>query len=173
MTNPGANSILSDYEQRMATLLERAEEAKTQIGELTGTATSQDGAVTLTVSAAGALVDLSFGAESDAMPRARLAALVMATARRAQAQATQRITEIMAPIIGDNSDAMRFLNEQVPQIEVPDEPPPAPRVLRQFNEEEAAEPPRQVPIRQPRHARVTDGDEHDYDQGYPFNRGDR
>lgn len=173
MTNPDANRIVSDYEKRMAALLEKAEEAKTQIRELTGSATSQDGAVTMTVSAAGALVDLSFGAEAEGMPRARLAALVMATSRRAQAQATQRITEIMAPIIGDNSDAMRFLNEQVPQVEVPDEPPPAPPVLRQFNEEEATEPSRPAPVRQPRPVRATDEDEHDYDQGDPFNRGDK
>lgn len=173
MTNTDPNRVLSDYEKRMAALLEKAEEAKTQIRELTGSATSQDGAVTMTVSAAGALVDLSFGAEAEGMPRARLAALVMATARRAQAQATHRITEIMAPIIGDNSDAMRFLHEQVPQVEVPDEPPPAAPVLRQFNEEEAAEPPRPAPIRRPRPARATDEDEHDYDQGDPLNRGDK
>lgn len=54
MTNPDANRVLSDYEKRVATLLEKAEEAKAQIRDLTGTATSQDGAVTLTVSAAGA-----------------------------------------------------------------------------------------------------------------------
>ncbi len=93
--------------------------------------------------------------------------------RRAQAQATQRITEIMAPIIGDNSDAMRFLNEQVPQVEVPDEPPPEPPVLRQFNEEQAAEPPPPAPIRQPRPVRGKDEEEHDYDHGDPLNRGDK
>ncbi|SDJ27995.1 YbaB/EbfC DNA-binding family protein [Actinokineospora alba] len=173
MTNTDPNLVLSDYEKRVAALLEKAEEAKTQIRDLTGSATSQDGAVTVTVSAAGALVDLSFGAEAEGMPRARLAALVMATARRAQAQATQRITEIMAPIIGDNTDAMRFLHEQVPPVVVPDEPPPAAPVLRQFNEEEAAEQPPQAPIRQPRPARATDEDENDYDQGDPLSRGDK
>lgn len=173
MTNVDANQVLTDYEQRTATLLERAEEAKTKIKELTGTATSQDGAVTVTVSVAGALLDLSFGAETDDMPRTRLSALVIATARRAQARATQQIAEIMAPIIGDNSDAMRFVNEQVPRIDVPDEPPPAPPVLRQFNEEQTFEQSRPAPVRQPRQARETDYEELDYDQGDPLDRGDK
>ncbi|MET8756305.1 YbaB/EbfC family nucleoid-associated protein [Lentzea sp. NPDC004782] len=162
MTDP--HQLVEDYEQRTAALLERAEEAKSQIANLTGTATSSDGAVTVSVSAGGALLSLSFGAKADDMPKDRLAALVMATAKRAQAQAVGQIATIMAPVIGDNSDAMRFVQSQIPRIDVPDEPDDTPPAPRQFvvNEEQqeaaqAAPPPR--PVRRP-----AEDDDTDYDQ---------
>ena len=103
MTDP--HQLISDYEQRTAALLEKAEEAKSQIANLTGAATSSDGAVTVSVSAGGALLSLSFGTKADEMPKDRLAALVMSTAKRAQAQAVGQIATIMAPVIGENSEA--------------------------------------------------------------------
>ncbi|MFI6101910.1 YbaB/EbfC family nucleoid-associated protein [Lentzea sp. NPDC051213] len=139
MTDP--NQLLADYEQRTAELRERAEEAKSKIAELTGSATSSDGAVTVSVGAGGALLSLSFGSKADELPKERLAALVMATAKRAQAQAVGQIAAIMAPVIGENSDAMRFLQEQVPPVEVPDEEAYAPAPQQQFvvNEEQRDE----------------------------------
>jgi DNA-binding protein YbaB len=162
MTDP--HQLISDYEQRTAALLERAEEAKSQIAGLTGSATSSDGAVTVSVSAGGALLSLSFGAKADDMPKERLAALVMSTAKRAQAQAVGQIATIMAPVIGDNSDAMRFVQSQIPKIDIPDEPDDTPPPPRQFvvNEEQQetaqpAPPPR--PARRP-----VEDDDTDYDQ---------
>jgi DNA-binding protein YbaB len=167
MTDP--HQLIEDYEQRTAALLEKAEEAKSQIANLTGAATSSDGAVTVSVSAGGALLSLSFGTKADAMPKDRLAALVMATAKRAQAQAVGQIATIMAPVIGENSDAMRFVQSQIPQIDVPDEPddaPPAPP--RQFvvNEEQqdaaaTQPPPAPRPVRRPAEDDDTDFDQRD------------
>jgi hypothetical protein len=71
------------------------------------------------VNAAGALQSLSFGSRADDLPRERLAALILSTARRAQIQAAQQVTSILAPIVGEDSDAMRFVQEQIP---VPEEP---------------------------------------------------
>ncbi|MDT7782937.1 MAG: hypothetical protein QOF58_1356 [Pseudonocardiales bacterium] len=166
MTDP--HQLLSDYEQRTAALLERADEAKSQIANLTGSASSSDGAVTVSVSAGGALLSLSFGSKADDMPKDRLAALVMATAKRAQAQAVAQITTIMAPVIGDNSDAMRFVESQIPKIDVPDEPDDTPAPPRQFvvNEEQQYEtqpPPAPRPARRP-----VEDDDTDYDQRDPF-----
>ncbi len=164
MTDP--HQLISDYEQRTAALLERAEEAKSQIANLTGAATSSDGAVTVSVSAGGALLSLSFGSKADDMPKDRLAALVMSTAKRAQAQAVGQITTIMAPVIGDNSDAMRFVESQIPRIDVPDEPDDTPAPPRQFvvNEEQqdaaaVQPPPAPRPARRP-----AEDDDTDYDQ---------
>jgi DNA-binding protein YbaB len=113
------NELLSSYLQEVDALAKKAEEAKKQLKELSGSLTSGDGAVTLTVNAAGALQSLSFGARADDMPKERLAALILSTARRAQIQAAQQVTSILAPIVGEDSDAMRFVQEQIP---VPEEP---------------------------------------------------
>lgn len=170
MTDP--HQLLDDYEQRTAALLERAEEAKAQIASLTGTATSSDGAVTVSVSAGGALLSLSFGAKAEDMPKERLAALVMSTAKRAQALAVGQIATIMAPVIGENSDAMRFVQEQIPPIDVPDDEvhEPAPQRQLVVNEEQQdaaatqpAPPPR--PARRP-----VEDDDTDFDQRSLFKK---
>ncbi|SDL19809.1 YbaB/EbfC DNA-binding family protein [Lentzea albidocapillata subsp. violacea] len=167
MTDP--NQLIEDYEQRTAALLERAAEAKSQIANLTGAATSTDGAVTVSVSAGGALLNLSFGTKADDMPKDRLAALVMSTAKRAQAQAVGQIATIMAPLIGDNSEAMQFVQSQIPPIEVPDEPAPAAPQQFVVNEEQqdaaAAEPPAPRPVRRP-----AEDDDTDYDQRSLFKK---
>lgn len=170
MTDP--HQLLDDYEQRTAALLERAEEAKAQIAGLTGSATSSDGAVTVSVSAGGALLNLSFGAKADDMPKDRLAAVVMSTAKRAQAQAVGQIATIMAPVIGENSDAMRFVQEQIPPIDIPDDEVGEPVPRRQFvvNEEQQdatatqpAPPPR--PARRP-----AEDDDSDFEQRSLFKK---
>ncbi len=170
MTDP--HQLLDDYEQRTAALLERAEEAKAQIAGLTGSATSSDGAVTVSVSAGGALLSLSFSAKADDMPKDRLAALVMSTAKRAQAQAVGQIATIMAPVIGENSDAMRFVQEQIPPIDIPDDEVDEPAPQRQFvvNEEQQdaaatqpAPPPR--PARRP-----VEDDDTDFEQRSLFKK---
>ncbi|GLZ32830.1 hypothetical protein Lesp02_50180 [Lentzea sp. NBRC 105346] len=169
MTNP--HKLLDDYEKRTTALLERAEEAKAKIAELTGTATSQDGAVTVTVSAGGALLNLSFGSKADGMPKERLAALVMTTAKRAQAQAVGQIATIMAPVVGENSDAMRFVQEQIPPIEVPDEPPPVAPAQFVVNEEQQESVQTRPAPRPSRPAPAAENDDTDFDQRDLFKRG--
>ncbi|MDX3658246.1 YbaB/EbfC family nucleoid-associated protein [Streptomyces sp. ID05-26A] len=167
MTDP--NQLVEDYEQRTAALLEQAEEAKSRIANLTGAATSTDGAVTVSVSAGGALLSLSFGTKADDMPKDRLAALVMSTAKRAQSQAVGQITTIMAPLIGDNSEAMQFVQSQIPPIDVPDEPEPATPQQFVVNEEQqdaaASQPPAPRPARRP-----AEDDDTDYDQRSLFKK---
>lgn len=114
------NEMLSSYLREVDALAGRAEEAKKQLKQLSGSLTSGDGAVTVTVNAAGALQNLTFGPRADDLPKARLASLILATARRAQIQAAQQVTSILAPIVGENSDAMRFVQRQIPVPEEPD-----------------------------------------------------
>ena len=112
----------------IADITHKAEAAKARLQQLSATQSSQDGAATVTVNASGALQKLAFGPKARELPLERLAAVVVATAQRAQAQAARQITEIMAPVVGDNSDAMQFLREQFPAPEVPEEQPrPRPR----------------------------------------------
>ena len=166
-----SNQVIASYQQEVAEIAARAEEAKERIKNLTGTATSPDGAVTVTVSGAGALKDVSFGGAADRVPRAQLAGAIMAAARQAQAQASQQILAIMEPLVGEDSDAMRFVREQIPSPDVEPEDeleqsyPGAP----EFDDEPSSTPPRpeQRPAR-PRQSGVDDED--DFADGSPLNR---
>ncbi|MFF1612095.1 YbaB/EbfC family nucleoid-associated protein [Amycolatopsis sp. NPDC058278] len=111
----------------MPEIARRAAEAKARLEHVSATATSADGAVTVTVNTAGALQELSFGPRADELPRTRLAQAVLAAARRAQLDAAQQLTGIMAPVIGEHSEAMEFLKEQIPAPEVPEERSGEPR----------------------------------------------
>jgi DNA-binding protein YbaB len=133
------NELMSSYLQEVEALARKAETAKQQLKQLVGALTSSDGAVSLTVNAAGALQSLSFGPKADDLPKAQLAALILATARRAQIQAAQQVTSILAPVVGEDSDAMRFVQEQIPVPAEPDDDPGTsepqqPRVA--YNEEQ-------------------------------------
>ena len=168
MTDP--HRMISDYEQRTAALLERAEEAKSQIANLTGSASSSDGAVTVSVSAGGALLSLSFGTKADTMPKERLASLVLSTAKRAQAQAVGQIATIMAPVVGDNSEAMQFVQSQIPPIDVPEEDdlpaaPPQQFVVNEEQQDAATTQPAPRPVRRP-----VEDDDTDFDQRSLFKK---
>jgi DNA-binding protein YbaB len=98
--------LMASYEQEISGLTARAEAAREEIKQLCCSATSQDGAVTVTVNGAGALQDVSFGQRADDLSRAGLAALIMETAHRAQARAAQQLVNIMTPLVGQDSGAM-------------------------------------------------------------------
>ena len=129
----------------MPEIARRAAEAKARLERIAATATSQDGAVTVTVNTSGALRELTFGPRADELPRARLAATVVATAKRAQVQAAQQLASVMAPVIGSDSDAMKFLREQIPAPELPEEQPAPPRWEFAENERETPQPPKTPP----------------------------
>src|SRR3569833_3122645 len=107
----------------MPDIARRAAEAKARLERVSATASSADGAVTVTVNTSGALQELTFGPRADELPRARLAQAVLAAAKRAQVDAAQQLAAIMAPVIGADSDAMEFLREQIPTPELPPEEP--------------------------------------------------
>src|SRR5690349_9622194 len=83
----------------MPEIARRAAEAKARLERVSASATSADGAVTVTVGTSGALQELSFGPRADELPRARLAQAVLATAKRAQLDAARQLTAVMAPVI--------------------------------------------------------------------------
>jgi DNA-binding protein YbaB len=151
------NELMSSYLQEVEALAKKAETAKQQLKQLAGSLTSGDGAVSLTVNAAGALQSLSFGPKADELPKAQLASLILSTARRAQIEAARKVTSILAPLVGEDSAAMRFVQEQIPIPVEPDNDPTTsqqPQVV--YNEEQrdvyqaAPRPPRfQPPVPAP------------------------
>lgn len=112
MTNP--DELAASAQQGTAGLVERVEAIKSKINQLFGTATSPNRVVTVTVNASGALQNISFGPEADRVPRAQLAASILSTVRLAQATAAAQMPAIMASLAGENSAAMRYVQEQIP-----------------------------------------------------------
>lgn len=168
--------MVDSYTADVSDLAARAVEARERIRELAGTASSQDGAVTVTVNGGGALRNLTFGPAADEVPRARLADLVMTTARRAQAQASQQILAIMAPLVGEDSDAMRFVEEQIPPAQLPEDQAdtelsdcPGGQAL---NEEDLAEPAPSRPEPPPVRRRPVQDEDDSFDMDSPLSRGE-
>ena len=100
---------LDHYQHRLMDLQVRADRAQAALAGVDGTAASPDGAVTVTVIPGGALRRIVFSERSESLSRVQLAALVVETAARAQADADRRVTEAVAPLIGTDSGAMHVL----------------------------------------------------------------
>jgi DNA-binding protein YbaB len=106
---------LASYRHRVDEIERRASAARQSLATVAETATSSDGAVTLTVSPAGALLGLSIGPRAEELTRAQLAAAIVATAQRARAAARQA-AEVMRPLLGDGSAAMRLVRSQLAEL---------------------------------------------------------
>jgi DNA-binding protein YbaB len=105
---------LTSYQERLREFGARAAQAQKALAGLCATVTSRDGAVTVTVTPAGALQRLALSDRSEGMTRVQLAAAVLATARQAQGEAARQATEAVAPLVGDDAEAMRMLRSHLP-----------------------------------------------------------
>lgn len=164
MTDP--HTIVDDLDRRTRELLQRAEQTKADIAQVTGVATSADGAATVTVSATGALLGVTFGRAADKLPKERLADAIMAATRKAQATAANQVTSLITPLIGTDSEAMRMLKAQLPALDDEQAAPHKHRPVTVYNtdREERAKPPRPQRPAPP-------ADEHDYDQRTVLKKG--
>jgi DNA-binding protein YbaB len=168
-----ASANLSEVSE-IADITHRAAEAQERLKHIAATATSADGAVTVTVNTSGALQQLAFGPRAQELPLPRLAAAVVATAQRAQVQAAQQLKVVMAPLIGTDSPAMKFLSEQIPAPEIAEEQPPGtPQWELNTEQSESPAPPAATPAppAPPRPTRPRPGDDDDYDDGPILRRG--
>ena len=98
MTDPV--ETIRAYEQRVQEIAARAGSARARMAALRPSATSPDGAVTVTVTAAGALADLTFGPAASALELAELAKLVVATAHTARLEAARQTEAAVAELVG-------------------------------------------------------------------------
>lgn len=105
------------FEERIEVMRRRAEEASTALTEGETTHTTRDGAVTVTVSATGALVDLKFGMRAEGMSAPQLSIAVMSAYREAATESARRLQETMTGIVGEDSEIMDVFRANVP---VPD-----------------------------------------------------
>src|SRR3954452_16174124 len=88
------------YEHRVQDIATRADATRARRAAVRPAVTSPDGAVTVTVSAIGALVDLSFGPAAGSLELADLARVVVATAQTARAEAARQTEATVAVLVG-------------------------------------------------------------------------
>jgi DNA-binding protein YbaB len=111
MTDPV--ETIRAYEQRVQEIAARAGTARARMAALRPTATSPDGAVTVTVTAVGALADLSFGPAAADLDLPELARLVVATAHTARLEAARQTESAVAELVGADA-AARAMAPPVP-----------------------------------------------------------
>jgi hypothetical protein len=171
--------LLADYRARVAGIAERAQAARARIATVRGTATSSDGAVTVSVNVQGALEDLSFGPGADSLALSELAATILRTSRKARVRAATAGADALVPLIGTDSAAMNLVRANIPDGTPLDEV--ADRPGRDGLNEEESERARDAsaaaapsPIARPRPHLVDDdlGDFADDEDGTGFTRGD-
>ena len=158
---------VNDFEARMADLQRKTAEAQENLAAVSGTASSKDGAVTVTVGPNGGLTNLQLGHRAVELGAPRLTALILETARQAQKNASAQVVEAFKPM-GEGTETMAMITDIIAQQE--DEPDEA-HALEQIDEDDEpvaeARPakPASAPAqpRPPRGRRPAD-DEHDENQ---------
>jgi DNA-binding protein YbaB len=101
--------IMQDLDRRVALIQEQASRAEQLLTESATTMVSDEGAVTVTVNAGGALTGLRFSTEARKMSANGLADLVLDTYRRAAEESGRNTAAIMSDMLGGDSEAMSVL----------------------------------------------------------------
>ena len=118
MANPfdglDPDSVLRQLRQQAEDLETKAAQLRTELTNASATATSPDGAVTVTLSPTGALQDITFSAAAAKVTPEKLGPLVMKTVQAAQREVTTRVTASLTEQFGD-SGTMDFITQFMPQ----------------------------------------------------------
>ena len=115
------DDVMRMLRERAADVEQRAQRMSAGFAAATATASSPDGAVTVTLSPTGALQDISFSAKAAGHKPEALGPLVMSAVAAAQRQASAKLTEALDGTFGDPS-TMDFFRRFVPEPEPPAQP---------------------------------------------------
>jgi DNA-binding protein YbaB len=110
------DAVLRTLRERAEGIEARAEQLRAGLEAASATASSPDGAVTVTLSPTGALQDISFSAKAAGRKPEALGPLVMSAVRAAQRQVSAKLTESLEGTFGEPS-TMDFFRRFVPQPE--------------------------------------------------------
>ncbi|XVS63789.1 YbaB/EbfC family nucleoid-associated protein [Actinosynnema sp. CA-299493] len=111
---------LDNFEAKLADLQRKSADLQENFENSQATASSPDGAVTITVGPNGGLLNIQLGHRATELGSARLTALIMQTAKVAQKQAAQQVMAAFEPL-GEGTEAMRMISDTIPDDEVDDD----------------------------------------------------
>lgn len=103
--------------QRIAEVQARAQQAKATLAAETSTATSSDRSVTVTVNAAGTLIDLSFASSANKLSLNTIANTVLTTYRHATAEAVQQTAAVMRELVGEDAPVLDIIRASVAELQ--------------------------------------------------------
>ncbi|SOD72398.1 YbaB/EbfC DNA-binding family protein [Jatrophihabitans sp. GAS493] len=115
---------VATYQLRVGEIAERAEAARSQVAAIRPSVTSDDGAVTVSVTATGSLAGIEFGASARDLDLPELAAKIMRTAQQARVQAAEEAQQVLGALVGESGAAMDFVRSQLPALSEPVPEPP-------------------------------------------------
>jgi hypothetical protein len=96
---------MREQEQRTNALLARAEDARTRLAENT-----------VKVNPGGGMTALELSPEAERMSHRQLASLILTTYNQAARQAASQTMDIMAGLVGENSEALDIVRESMPEL---------------------------------------------------------
>jgi DNA-binding protein YbaB len=104
-----AQRQMDQWAQGFAAKAERYQAAQARTEQLRLSATSDGGAVKVTVGADGGVTDLAFTTKARSIPLDELSAQILSTMRRAQAGIATQVSEVMTEQLGDEDQQTRTL----------------------------------------------------------------
>ena len=117
-TNPfeglDPDTMLRELRRQADDLENKATQLRSELATATATATSPDGAVTVTLAPTGALQGISFSAKASSVSPEALGPLVMRTVQAAQREVSNRVTASLAQQFGD-PETMDFITQFMPK----------------------------------------------------------
>ncbi|MEU0792933.1 YbaB/EbfC family nucleoid-associated protein [Amycolatopsis sp. NPDC005961] len=120
---------MDDWAAGFAAKAERYQAAQEETERLRLTASSGDGAVSVTVGADGTVTDLTFSNKIKSFPLDELSRTILTTMRRAQSGIAEKVAGVMSERLGDEDRETRTLlldnlRGRFPDPDEPDEPQP-------------------------------------------------
>lgn len=100
---------IADWEHRVEQQTRRTRELSESIERGTASAQSPDGEVVVTVDSTGGLADLRLRPAAADLPLDRLAELVVATSRQAQARMAEQVSGLVEQLYGTGSGTAQFI----------------------------------------------------------------
>jgi DNA-binding protein YbaB len=104
----------AQYDEKLKAAAASANKAEQALREVGGAATSQDGEVTVRVTANGGLADLVLRPGVRELEPERLARMILETSRKAQRDAGQQVVDVMTKFVGEGA-ALDAVREHLPQ----------------------------------------------------------
>lgn len=149
---------MRDFEAKISEAQAKAAAVQEGLAQAGGSASSNDGSITVSVAPNGALTGLELTADAMRKSHSQLSGEILEIARKAQRGAAVKVAETFGAVEGEGSETYRLITEYLPPPEE-DEQPAAPDY--EFNEEyeERAATAAPPPVRRPAPRPSADEDE--------------
>ena len=129
---------MRDFEAKIADAQAKAAAVQEGLAQAGGSASSNDGAITVTVAPNGALTGLELTADAMRKSHGQLSGEILEIARKAQRGAAVKVAETFGAVEGEGSETYRMITEYLPPSEEEEQPQGSGYAFNEEYEERAA-----------------------------------